>query len=77
MSDCPAVLECELSQEVSLGEAPNTLLIGRVVGVILHEDLAIAEGTAAVDSHALRPVGRLWGGSYALPGEIRVIPRPR
>ena len=73
---CPAVLECELQQEVSLGDAPNTLLIGRVVGVLLHSDLALAPGTSAVDSEALRPVGRLWGSTYALPGEVRSIVRP-
>ena len=74
---CPAVLECELSQEVDLGDAPNTLLIGEVKGILLDETLPLLEGTAGVDSKALRPVGRLWADGYAMPGVIRVIPRPR
>ncbi|HSW31847.1 MAG TPA: flavin reductase family protein [Longimicrobiales bacterium] len=73
----PAVLECRLTQEVELHGAPNTLVIGRVVGVLVDEALPFVEGTAGVDPLALRPVGRLWGTSYALPGEVRVIPRPR
>ncbi len=33
VADCPAVLECRVRQEVDLGEAPNTLVIGEVVGL--------------------------------------------
>lgn len=73
---CPAVLECRVRQEVDLGEAPNTFVIGRVVGVRLSEDLPFVEGTSAVDPEALRPVGRLWGPTYAMPGTVRTLPRP-
>ncbi len=73
----PAVLECEVFKEVPLDGAPNTLVIGRVVGVLLDPVLKMAEGTRFVGSEELRPVGRLWGGSYAMPGPVRVIPRPR
>lgn len=76
VADCPAVLECRVVKEVELGEAPNTLVIGEVVGVRLAEGLALVPETWAVDPEALRPVGRLWGASYAIPGEVRVIPRP-
>jgi len=72
----PAVLECTVTQEVDLGGAPNTLVIGEVVGLLLGEDLPFVEGTNAVDTHALRPVGRLWGKAYAMPGDIRILPRP-
>jgi len=73
----PAVLECEVSKEVPLDGAPNTLVIGRVVGILLDPGLPTLEGTRYVVSEELRPVGRLWGGSYAMPGRVRVIPRPR
>ncbi|GMV07141.1 MAG: hypothetical protein AMXMBFR53_34160 [Gemmatimonadota bacterium] len=72
----PAVLECRVTQEVELHGAPNTLVIGRVVGIRVAEGLPFQEGTLAVDPRALRPVGRLFGAGYALPGEVRVIPRP-
>ncbi len=77
VAGAPAVLECTLEREVDLGEAPNTLIIGRVVGVLLDEGLPFLEGTHQVDPSALRPVGRLSGGGYALPGPVRVLPRPR
>jgi flavin reductase (DIM6/NTAB) family NADH-FMN oxidoreductase RutF len=77
VADCPAILECRVAQEISLGEAPNTLIIGEVVGVRLSEDLPFVAGTHAVDPAALAPVGRLWGSAYALPGEVRSLPRPR
>jgi flavin reductase (DIM6/NTAB) family NADH-FMN oxidoreductase RutF len=73
----PAVLECRLTQEVDLHGAPNTLVIGQVMGVLVDETLPIVEGTLSVEPGALRPVGRLWGAAYAMPGEVRVIPRPR
>jgi len=73
---CPAVLECEVRQEVDLGGAPNTLVIGEVVGVRLSAALSMADGTMTVDAGELRPVGRLSGAEYALPGTVRKLPRP-
>lgn len=76
VTECPAVLECRQFKEVDLGETPNTLVIGRVVAVRLDPDLDTVDGTRSVDPAALLPVGRLWGGAYAMPGEIRVLGRP-
>jgi len=76
VAECPAVLECRQVKEVDLGETPNTLIIGRVLAVRLDPDLATVPGTRSVDPESLRPVGRLWGGAYALPGEVLVLPRP-
>jgi len=72
----PGVLECRVTQEVDLHGAPNTLVIGEVVGIRVADALPFQEGTLAVDPEALRPVGRLFGSGYALPGEVRFIPRP-
>lgn len=77
VADGPVVLECRLEQEVALAGGANTLVVGRVVGIRLDEVLPNVEGTVAVDPEALRPVGRLWGAAYAMPGAVRVIPRPR
>jgi flavin reductase (DIM6/NTAB) family NADH-FMN oxidoreductase RutF len=74
--EAPAVLECVVRQEVDLGEAPNTLVIGEVVGVLLDDSLALEDGTLSVLPEALRPVGRLAGAAYALPGALRRVPRP-
>ncbi len=73
---CPAVMECELHQEVSLGDSDNTLMIGRVVGLHLDPELERIEGTSAIDSNALRPIGRLSGANYAPLGPVISIPRP-
>lgn len=75
VAECPAVLECELHTHVDLGEAGG-LVLGEVMGVRLDPELEIVEGSAFVDTEALRPVGRLWGPAYSLLGEIRVISRP-
>lgn len=77
VAEGPAILECEVSSEVELEGGANTLVIGRVVGVRVSPELPFLEGTRCVDPAALRPVGRLWGAAYAMPGEIRIIPRPR
>lgn len=76
VAEARAVLECVVRQEVDLGEAPNTLVIGEVVGVLLDEHLPLEEGTLSVSPEALRPVGRLAGTAYALPGVLRRVPRP-
>ncbi len=76
VSGCPAVLECRVVKEVELGAAPNTLVIGEVVGVRLAADLETVGDGWAVNPEALRPVGRLQGPTYALLGEVRTLPRP-
>jgi flavin reductase (DIM6/NTAB) family NADH-FMN oxidoreductase RutF len=72
----PAVLECRVVQEVALGAAPNTLVIGEVVGVRLDPSLDTGEDGWSVEPEALRPVGRLDGARYALLREVRSLPRP-
>jgi flavin reductase (DIM6/NTAB) family NADH-FMN oxidoreductase RutF len=71
------VLECRLSQEVALEGGLNTLLIGRVEAIHLAEGLPLVPGTRFVDTGGLRPVGRLWGDHYALPGAVTSLARPR
>jgi len=77
VASAPAVLECIATREVDIGAEANTLVIGRVVAVRLDPALGFVEGTRYVRTESLRPIGRLWGPAYALPGEIRRIPRPR
>lgn len=77
VADCPAVLECRLHEVVELQNSPNTLIIGEVLGVRISAKLPFVPGTLAVDPAALRPIGRLWGATYMMPGEIRTLPRPR
>jgi len=76
VGEAPAVFECVLRQEVPLTHAPNTLVIGEVVGVLLREDLELEEGTLRARPEDLRPVGRLGGPAYAMPGEVLRLPRP-
>ena len=72
----PAVLECVVRKEVDLDGALNTLVIGEVMGVRIDEAMTFREGTMSLDPDLLRPVGRLAGGSYALPGAVKWLPRP-
>jgi flavin reductase (DIM6/NTAB) family NADH-FMN oxidoreductase RutF len=77
VGEAPAALECELIREIELGEGPNTLIIGEVKAVHLKTSLQRFPESWAVDPSSLRPVGRLGRDRYLLPGEIRVLPRPR
>jgi len=77
VEEAPAALECELFREVDLGEAPDTLIIGRVKAVHLAAHLEMAPGSWAVEPASLDPVGRLGGDGYSLLGEVRTLPRPR
>lgn len=76
VADCPAVLECDARQEVELDGAGYTLVVGEVVGVRLGPQLSFADGTMAVTPETLRPVGRLSGAGYMMPGQYRDLPRP-
>lgn len=77
VADAAAVLECRLFREVELGDAPNTLVIGEVLGIRLSPDLSVDPDTLHVDPESLRPVGRLGLDEYTLLGELRRVPRPR
>lgn len=77
VSDAPAVLECRLFRVVDLGDAPNTLVIGEVLGIRLGGSLRIDPETLHVDVESLRPVGRLGMDEYTLLGEVRRVARPR
>ena len=75
VANCPAVLECRLFKEVDL-DGSGSLVIGEVTAVRLDPELPTIEGSAFVDSEALRPVGRLWGPTYTLLGEVKTLERP-
>lgn len=76
VANAPAVLECRLFKQVELEGAANTLVIGEVLRVRLADELRRIDGTMFVDTHALAPVGRLWGDLYALVGDTPQNPRP-
>lgn len=76
VAECSAVLECEVRQEVDLGDVPNALVIAEVVGLRLDPALEFEEGTMVVLPEQLRPVGRLGGEAYTVATDLRRIPRP-
>jgi flavin reductase (DIM6/NTAB) family NADH-FMN oxidoreductase RutF len=76
VAEAPAVLECQLLRSVELPGSANTLLVGQVLLIRVAEDMPSVDGTQAVDPVALRPVGRLGGAAYMLPGEVVELARP-
>ncbi len=76
VGECRAVLECTVQQEVDLGSAPNTLIIGEVVGIRLDPALGVEGGTMIVRPEELRPVGRLGGAGYSIVDQVQRILRP-
>ena len=76
VAGCPAVLECVVKKEVDLDGAPNVLVIGEIVGIRIDPSLGFEDDTLSVDAARLKPVGRLSGGAYALPGVVRKLARP-
>jgi flavin reductase (DIM6/NTAB) family NADH-FMN oxidoreductase RutF len=77
VADAPASLECRTFDVFELRGSPNVLVLGEVLRVRLRDDVAPGPGTFAVDFEALRPVARLSGDLYALPGPTLSLPRPR
>ena len=74
--ESPAGMECELVKEVTLEPARNVLVVGRVLGVHLDEELELLPGRWSVDPTSLRLVARLGRDRYMLPGEVLELPRP-
>ena len=74
---CPAVMECELEQEVSLGDAPNTLMIGRVVGLRLDPELEHVAGTSAIDPESASTCREALGGQLRYAGHRDLCPPAR
>ena len=71
-----AVLECEGQQEVDLRGAPNTLVIGEVIGIRLDPSLESEKGTRLILPEDLKPVGRLGGAAYSVVDEVQRVLRP-
>jgi flavin reductase (DIM6/NTAB) family NADH-FMN oxidoreductase RutF len=76
VSDCPAVFECRLRQQVELDQSGNVFVIGEAVGIRLASDLPLLPGSYFVDPEGLRPVSRLGGELYAQLGTILGLARP-
>ena len=72
IEQCPIALECRLIESRPLTQS-NDLIRAEVVSVFLADGLY--EGSA-IDYDAYRPVGRMHGDFYALPGKLVEIPRP-
>lgn len=77
VANCPVVLECRLFEEVDLGAAPSTLVIGEVLAVRVSAEADELWDDDFLDVSSLRPVGRLWGGHYSLVERLLRLDRPR
>ncbi|MFW5679071.1 MAG: flavin reductase family protein [Pseudomonadota bacterium] len=78
VQESPAHLECTLVQVVELetvdpDQAPNRLVIGKVVGIHIAEEM-LTDGR--VDMAKLRPLARLGYMDYAPLGEVFEMMRP-
>lgn len=77
VADCPVVLECRLFKEVELGAASTTLVIGEILAVRLGPETRDLWHGDFLDTHSLKPVGRLWAGYYALVDGMLRLDRPK
>ena len=78
LRDAKVAFGCRLHQMISLEGVPQTLVIGRLERIFLHDDIAvIKEGHLKVDPVKLDPLARLGGDDYGLLGEVKTVPRKR
>ncbi|MCA2012677.1 flavin reductase family protein [Cereibacter sphaeroides] len=71
--EAPASLECRVTQIVPLAGQANTMVIGEVTGIHLH-DACLIDGRFAYETFT--PVGRLGYRDYAYVGETFELARP-
>ncbi|MHB8576621.1 MAG: flavin reductase family protein [Dehalococcoidia bacterium] len=71
--EAPVSMECRLTQVIEIGRGPSYIVIGEVVRFHV---VVRALRNGRVDPALFRPVGRLSGSGYVMPGEFVNMPRP-
>lgn len=71
IADSPIQFECRLERIVELGNAPDRLVMGRVL--CAHVDASILDGLK-IDPLAWQPLGRIAGRTFCRIGELLRIP---
>jgi flavin reductase (DIM6/NTAB) family NADH-FMN oxidoreductase RutF len=61
LADVPISLECRLETIVDLGDAPDRLIVGRIVYVHLADGV---RRNSRIDPQSWRPLGRVGGGAF-------------
>ena len=64
VAECAVQIECELFQQVNVGEGPlaANLFIGKIV--LMHIDEQVLDGSGKVDPNLLDTIGRMGGREY-------------
>lgn len=78
LADCRVAYACERYEIREIGNARQTLLLGRVNSLYV-DDAAVttdAKGRTKIDATRLDPLGRLGGSEYSTMEGVISIPRP-
>jgi flavin reductase (DIM6/NTAB) family NADH-FMN oxidoreductase RutF len=75
--EAPAVHECRLFKEVSLGSSESSMVIGEVLAIRLCTEAKELWDRDFLDVREWVPVGRLWGGFYSLVTDTPQLERPK
>ena len=70
----PAVLECKMTQIITLDGADNHLIIGAVTGIHIADDCLV---NRRLDVTRFHPVARLGYKDYAVVRDVMAMDRPR
>lgn len=78
LRDARIALACRCQEILELGEAPQSLILGRVIGLYVDDSILIDDpkGRLKIDIRRLDPLARLGAGQYAALGEIFHLTRP-
>jgi flavin reductase (DIM6/NTAB) family NADH-FMN oxidoreductase RutF len=79
LRDSRIALCCECYEIIELGDAPQSLILGRVNRLYVDDGLIVddAKGRTRIDLRRLDPLARLGAGQYARLGEILDLARPK
>lgn len=67
LAGAPIQFECRLDQILHFGDAPNSLVVGKVVAMHIRSGLA---KDCKIDSEAYAPIARIGGRNYVRLGDI-------
>ncbi len=78
LKDCHVAFACELYDIKEIGEAPQSLVFGKVTRVWVSDEVVRIDDKDRMtfDGAAIDPIGRLGGSEYVTFGEVFKIARP-
>jgi len=79
IADCDIAMACQLYRIDEIGEVPQAVIYGEIMGMMVNDDLVVPheKGRFQIDTPTLNPLSRLGGSKYSDLGRQLFATRPK